>query len=152
MTPRIVVVLALVAGCNDAPSNRVPRQAAAPVIAADPRLSRFIGDWGAENGAPAEFSITQNADGSATIRQPYGDGSGFDSVVNNARFDGDALRYDVYFYYTGDTDYHEDEDSIGDHPFSGQRNEVTLTVDKVTDTLTMRMGQFAETLVRHSGE
>ena len=141
MVPRLIlIVLALaVIGCSR--SNRVPRETAAPFVAADPRLAAFIGEWRYENSSVVAFSIASNADGSATVSHPYAGGHAshvWDSVVNNVRLEQNTLRYDVYYYYKGDEEFHIGEDSVGDHPFSGKRNEVTLEVGEKPDTLTFK--------------
>lgn len=142
---RLLIILAMcVVGCDRGPSsNRVTRQSTSPTIANDARLVAFIGDW-AEGGNPS-ISIVRNADGSATVFHPYGKDSLFDSVVNNVRFDGEKLCYDVYYYYNGE---HVFPSGVGDHPFSGKRCQVTLETGKGPDRLGFRFDEIESTLER----
>ena len=94
------------------PANRVARQTAASVVASDPTLAAFVGDWADDEGF--ELSIVPNPDGSATIISPSN--TAWDAVVNHARCEGGTLRYDLYMYYKGPEDFRAPANLTGDHP------------------------------------
>jgi len=154
MLVRTLLIFALaVAGCGKpAPSNRVARQPSAPVAPNDPKLAAYVGDWAGKDGV--ELSITRNADGSVTISLPPN--VAWDSVVNNVRFDGPNLRYDLYMYYKGKEDFTTISNTVGDHPYSGVRNEVTLSNGDAPNTLKQRVvtkdvPQGVEAILRRNG-
>jgi hypothetical protein len=151
---RTLLILALaLAGCSkSAPANRVARQPSAPVVRGDPNLGIYIGDWAGADGL--ELSIIRNTDGSATISLPPN--AAWDSVVNNARFEGSSLKYDLYMYYKGKEDFPTITNTVGDHPYSGVRNEVTLSKTNAPDTLKQRwvtkdVPQGVEGILRRHG-
>lgn len=125
MIARVSLLIAVaIVGCGKTTStNRVARQNSAPVIASDARIAAFVGDWAGDDGV--ELSIARSADGSATISVPSN--AEWEAVVNNVRFEGTSLRYDLYLYYAGSEDFRTITNVVGDHPYSGVRNEVTLT-------------------------
>ncbi|MCY2954863.1 MAG: hypothetical protein NTU53_23270 [Planctomycetota bacterium] len=135
------IILGLLAfaiiGCNRAaPTNRVPRQASAPGVPGDPRLAKFIGDW-TEDDRKVVLSITRNADGSGCISSPAN--AVWDEVINNVRLEGDTLRYDSYNYYKGKEDFRTITNTVGDHPYSGVCNEVTLSPNEDPNTLKQKL-------------
>jgi hypothetical protein len=134
--PLLLFLALAVTGCSGStPSDRVARQQSAPVIASDSRLSPYIGDWAGDDGL--ELSIKRNADGSATVSLPPN--SVWDLVVNNVRFDGTSLRYDLYFYYKGKENFTTITNTVGDHPYSGVLNEMVLTKGDISNTLKQRV-------------
>lgn len=155
MLVRTLLILAFaLIGCDKpAAVNRVTRQPSAPVVPSDPSLGLYVGDWAGDDGL--ELSITRNADGSAAISLPPN--PAWDSVVNNVRFDGTNLKYDLYMYYKGKEDFTTITNTVGDHPYSGVRNEVTLSRGEAPNTLKQRLvtkdtPQGVEgTLRRHGG-
>jgi hypothetical protein len=154
MLVRSLLIFALaLAGCGrPAPVNRTARQPSAPVVPTDPNIDRYVGHWAGDDGV--ELSITRNADGSATISLPPN--AAWDAVVNNVRFDGSTLRYDLYMYYRGKEDFATFTNTVGDHPYSGVRNEVTLTKGDVANTLIQRLvtkdvPQGIESVLRRHG-
>lgn len=105
-----------------APTPRVARQPSAPEVPPHDKRDRFFGDWGSEG--EVEFSILQAEDQSVVIRES--DNSDWVSVVNNVRWEGDELHFDLYMYYTGDINFGTEFFSINDHPYSGVRNSIVL--------------------------
>jgi len=137
MLARIILLFTLaIVGCGKpSTTNRVPRQPAAPTVPNDPCLGGFVGDWAGDEGV--ELHIARNADGSATISLPPN--GAWDSVVNNVRLEGTSLRYELYMYYKGNEDFGTITNPIGDHPYSGVRNEVTLSQGDAPNTLRQKL-------------
>lgn len=155
MLIRTLLIFAFaLAGCDKpGPTNRVARQPSAPVVPNDPNVGSYVGDWAGDEGL--ELSIKQNADGSAAISLPPN--PAWDSVVNNVRFDGASLKYDLYMYYKGKEDFKTITNTVGDHPYSGVRNEVTLSKDEAPNTLKQRLvtkdaPQGVEGVLRRQGD
>jgi len=126
----------LVVGCfRSAPprAGRVTRLASAPGVPLHPSREQFLGRWQAEG--EIAIAITTRADGSVAIETVLGSDAPWVSVINNVRWEADTLRCDVYFYYTGSEDLRTISNPLGDHPYSGVRNNVGLSLGERTDTL-----------------
>jgi len=52
----------------------------------------------------------------------------WDSVINNVRWEGEALRFDEYMYYDGSEDFTTVSNPTGEHPYSGVKNDSTFFI------------------------
>jgi len=101
--------------------GRVERRQSAAVIDDDPILEPLIGEW-VQEGSEKLVKFVRNPDKSVTVIHPYPIDQ-WDSVVDNVRIIDGKLHYDVYHYYTGPDSFALTE--TGDHPYSGQINEIS---------------------------
>jgi hypothetical protein len=127
----LVFLLFVLNGCTPG-TPAVGRETAAPVIGPHPGLARFVGEWADEKG-DTSYIIASNPDGSVTISLPRS--QDWDAVINNVRFDGTTLNFDVYMYYTGKLTFHTLSNPGGQHPFSGARTTYTLRPAAASATL-----------------
>lgn len=85
------VVLLCPVGCNGAPP---PRQIANSTVPAHSLRDRFVGEWRADTDT-SPLILQSRPDGSVVIELPN---VSWDYVINNVRWEGDQLCFDVYGY------------------------------------------------------
>jgi len=130
----LVLCFGLLVGCNRSSTStprRARRQASAPAVPEHPLRERYIGQWQSEG--KTVLIILAQPDGDVVVQgvqvPPW------QSVINNVRWDADALRYDQYMYYTGPEDFTAPGNPGGDHPYSGVRNDTTIRLAEDEDQL-----------------
>lgn len=101
------------------------------LVPAHPNRHRFLGEW--ESEGEAVLTIVMQPDGSVTIESV--DDPDWASVINNVRWEADALHYDQYMYYTGQEDLATIINPLGGHPFSGVRIASVLSLTDDPDRL-----------------
>jgi hypothetical protein len=77
-------------GCDRGPP---PRQIADPSVPAHTLRERFVGQW--QHPARTMIVLTAHPEGAVQIEYPSPD---WDNVINNVRWEGDRLCFDLYQY------------------------------------------------------
>lgn len=129
LLPAALLGLALVA-CDGKPpeSNRQPSR---PVVPPHPLREEFLGKW--RFGVGARFVIEEKPGGRVTVRSPAAPSHML--IINNVRWEGDALRFDEYGY----SDRRETPSVInptGEDPTNGRLTEMTLKLTDNPDQMT----------------
>lgn len=107
------------------------RQVSNPYVPEHPKRSRLLGEWQSEG--EIAFVVELGEAGRVTIgslQDPP-----WECVINNVRWNGDTLRYDQYWYYTGPEKFTTITNPSGGHPYSGVRNDISLNFTDDPDRL-----------------
>ncbi|MCA9041179.1 MAG: hypothetical protein KDA65_12575 [Planctomycetaceae bacterium] len=141
----LVAMLLIVGGCVSG-SKRVSRVASDPVVPEHEMREQFIGTWVDEDGEP-NCVVKKLENGDIVVDEESNEY--WESVVNNVRIEEGELCYDLYNYYVWTEDVSlkipEAGIEINDHPYSGVRNEVRLSLDG-DDANRMTMSASTEAL------